>query len=145
MKLYVGNLSFQTTEQDLNKLFAQHGSVTETNLIMDRETNRPRGFGFVTMSSSEEGQRAIDALHGQNHDGRDLTVNEAKPMEARGPRRDSGGGGRSGGRLLLFLEGVGGDLSQNLPLEAAVLLLVALHWRIERDCPQPIALPFPGR
>ena len=93
MKLYVGNLSFQTTEQDLNKLFAQHGTVTETNLIMDRETNRPRGFGFVTMSSAEEGQRAIDALHGQNHDGRDLTVNEAKPMEARG----GGGGGRSGG------------------------------------------------
>src|SRR5208282_2029870 len=101
MKLYVGNLSFQTTEQDLNKLFAQHGTVTETNLIMDRETNRPRGFGFVTMSSAEEGQRAIDALHGQNHDGRDLTVNEAKPMESRGPRRESAGrsgGGGGGGR-----------------------------------------------
>ncbi len=100
MKLYVGNLSFQTTEQDLNKLFAQHGSVTETNLIMDRETNRPRGFGFVTMSSAEEGQRAIDALHGQNHDGRDLTVNEAKPMESRGPRREfsnSNRGGSGGG------------------------------------------------
>ena len=97
MKLYVGNLSFQTTEQDLKALFAQHGTVTEANLIMDRETNRPRGFGFVTMSSSEEGQRAIDALHGQNHDGRDLTVNEAKPMEARGPRRESSGSGRSGG------------------------------------------------
>jgi len=102
MKLYVGNLSFQTTEQDLNKLFAQHGTVTETNLIMDRETGRPRGFGFITMSSAEEGQRAIDALHGQNHDGRDLTVNEAKPMESRGPRREfssggGGGGGRSGG------------------------------------------------
>ncbi len=95
MKLYVGNLSFQTTEQDLNKLFAQHGTVTETNLIMDRETNRPRGFGFVTMSSAEEGQRAIAALHGQNHDGRDLTVNEAKPMESRGG--GGGGGGRSGG------------------------------------------------
>ena len=99
MKLYVGNLSFQTTEQDLNALFAQHGTVTETNLIMDRETNRPRGFGFVTMSSAEEGQKAIDALHGQNHDGRDLTVNEAKPMEARGPRREysgGSGGGRGG-------------------------------------------------
>jgi cold-inducible RNA-binding protein len=98
MKLYVGNLSFQTTEQDLNKLFAQHGTVTETNLIMDRETGRPRGFGFITMSSAEEGQRAIDALHGQNHDGRDLTVNEAKPMESRGPRREYSGGGGGGGR-----------------------------------------------
>jgi RNA recognition motif-containing protein len=97
MKLYVGNLSFQTTEQDLNKLFAQHGTVTETNMIMDRETGRPRGFGFVTMSSADEGQRAIDALHGQNHGGRDLTVNEAKPMESRGPRREFSNSGNSGG------------------------------------------------
>jgi len=96
MKLYVGNLSFQTTEQDLNALFAAHGTVTETNMIMDRETGRPRGFGFVTMSSADEGNRAIEALHGKNIDGRDLTVNEAKPMEARGPRREFSGG--SGGR-----------------------------------------------
>jgi cold-inducible RNA-binding protein len=89
MKLYVGNLSFQTTEQD--------GTVSETNLIMDRETNRPRGFGFVTMSNADEGQKAIDALHGQNHDGRDLTVNEARPMEARGGG-GGGGGRREGGR-----------------------------------------------
>jgi RNA recognition motif-containing protein len=104
MKLYVGNLSFNTTQQDLSDLFAQHGTVTDCAMIMDRETNRPRGFAFVTMSSAEEGQRAIDALHGQSHDGRELTVNEARPMESRGPRRDfaggkggSGGGNRSGG------------------------------------------------
>ncbi len=72
--------------------------VTDAVLMMDRETQRPRGFGFVTMSTSEEGQRAIEALHGQNHDGRDLTVNEARPMESRGPRRDFAGSGNSGNR-----------------------------------------------
>ena len=97
MKLYVGNLSFQITEQDLNELFAQYGTVTEATLILDRETKRPRGFGFVTMSSNDEGNKAIEALHGKNHDGRDLTVNEARPMEARGPRRELSGGDRSGG------------------------------------------------
>jgi RNA recognition motif-containing protein len=97
MKLYVGNLSFQTTQQDLNDLFAQHGTVTDCALIMDRETNRPRGFGFVTMSSSEEGTRAIEALHGHSHDGRELTVNEARPMESRGPRREFSNDNRSGG------------------------------------------------
>ncbi|PAW79982.1 MAG: RNA-binding protein [Verrucomicrobia bacterium Tous-C9LFEB] len=97
MKLYVGNLSFQTTEQELNDLFAQHGTVTEANLIMDRDTQRPRGFAFVTMGSAEEGQRAIEALNGQSIGGRNLTVNEARPMESRGPRREFSGGGRSGG------------------------------------------------
>ncbi|NJK91107.1 MAG: RNA-binding protein [Blastochloris sp.] len=95
MKLYVGNLSFKTTEQDLNDLFSPFGNITDTNMIMDRETQRPRGFAFVTMSSSAEGQAAITALNGKSVDGRDLTVNEAKPMESRGG--GGGGGGRSGG------------------------------------------------
>lgn len=96
MKLYVGNLSYNTTEQDLNELFSAHGQVTETNMIMDRETQRPRGFAFVTMSSEAEGRAAIEAVHGQSVDGRDLTVNEAKPMESRGGS-GGGGGGRSFG------------------------------------------------
>jgi RNA recognition motif-containing protein len=104
MKLYVGNLSFQTTESELNDLFTPFGKITDTNMIMDRETQRPRGFAFITMSSAAEGNAAIEGLNGKSVDGRDLTVNEAKPMESRdgggsrGPRRDSGGGGgRSGG------------------------------------------------
>ena len=99
-KLFVGNLSFNTTENDLNDKFAAHGTVTETNLMMDRETGRPRGFGFVTMSSAEEAQKAIAALNGADVDGRALTVNVAKPREERAPggggRREYGGGG--GGR-----------------------------------------------
>lgn len=101
MKLYVGNLSYNTTEQDLNELFSAHGQVTETNMIMDRETQRPRGFAFVTMSSDVEGRAAIEALNGHGVDGRDLTVNEAKPMESRGGGgggRSFGGGGGGGGR-----------------------------------------------
>ena len=100
-KLYVGNLSFNTTENDLNDAFAAHGTVTETNLMMDRDTGRPRGFGFVTMSSAEEAQKAIDALNGKEMDGRALTVNIAKPREERtgggGGRRGYGGGGGGGG------------------------------------------------
>ncbi len=87
MKSYVGNLNFQITEQELNEIFCEFGTVTETVLIRDRETQRPRGFGFVTMSNAEEGKLAITAMHGKNLDGRDLTVNEAKPMESR-PRRE---------------------------------------------------------
>ena len=97
-KLFVGNLSFNTTENDLQDTFAAHGNVLEANLMMDRETRRPRGFGFVTMSTPEEAQAAISALHGKSIDGRELTVNVAKPREERG---GSGGGGRreySGGR-----------------------------------------------
>lgn len=92
-KLFVGNISFDTTENDLQDAFAAHGTVTETNLMMDRDTNRPRGFGFVTMSSAEEAQKAIDALNGSQMSGRALTVNVAKPREDRG-----GGGGGGGGR-----------------------------------------------
>ena len=100
-KLFVGNLSFNTTENDLNDAFAAFGTVTETNLMMDRMTNRPRGFGFVTMSSADEAQKAIEGLNGKEMDGRALTVNVAKPREERpgggGGRREYGGGGGGGG------------------------------------------------
>jgi cold-inducible RNA-binding protein len=92
-KLFVGNLSFNTTENDLQDAFAAFGTVTEANLMMDRTTNRPRGFGFVTMSSAEEAQKAIDGLNGKDLDGRALTVNIARPREER-----SGGGGGGGRR-----------------------------------------------
>ena len=99
-KLFVGNLSFNTTENDLNDAFAAHGTVTEANLMMDRTTGRPRGFGFVTMSSVEEANKAMEALNGRELDGRALTVNVAKPREERagggGGRREYGGSG--GGR-----------------------------------------------
>lgn len=91
-KLFVGNLSFDTTENDLQDAFAAHGTVTEANLLMDRTTGRPRGFGFVTMASPEEAQKAIDAMNGANLGGRNLTVNEARPREERT------GGGFGGGR-----------------------------------------------
>lgn len=89
-KLFVGNLSFNTTENDLQDAFAAHGTVVEANLMTDRETGRPRGFGFVTMSSAEEAQKAVDALNGSTLDGRNLTVNEARPKT----ERPSGGAGR---------------------------------------------------
>ena len=95
-KLFVGNLSFNTTENDLQDTFAAHGTVIEANLMMDRDSGRPRGFGFVTMSTPEEAEAAINALNGKSIDGRALTVNVAKPRE----ERSGGGGGRgsSGGR-----------------------------------------------
>jgi cold-inducible RNA-binding protein len=101
-KLFVGNLSFNTTENDLQDAFAAFGTVTETNLMMDRETGRPRGFGFITMSSSEEAQKAIEAMNGKDMDGRALTVNVAKPREDRtggggGGRREYGNSGGGGG------------------------------------------------
>jgi len=96
-KLFVGNLSFNTTENDLEDAFAAHGTVAETNLMVDRATGRSRGFGFVTMSTDEEAQKAIDGLNGSDLDGRALTVNVARPRE----ERSGGGGGRrhyGGGR-----------------------------------------------
>ena len=99
-KLFVGNLSFNTTENDLQDAFAAHGTVVEANLMVDRATGRPRGFAFVTMSSPEEAQKAIDALNGASLDGRNLTVNEARPREERsgGPGGGRGRGPAGGGR-----------------------------------------------
>ena len=91
MKLYVGNLSFNTTENDLQDAFAAHGTVSEVNLMMDRSTGRSRGFAFVTMATPEEAQKAIDALNGKELGGRALTVNIARPREER-----PGGGGHAG-------------------------------------------------
>lgn len=102
-KLFVGNLSFNTTENDLQDAFAAHGNVVETNLMMDKMSGRPRGFAFVTMSSAEEAQKAIDALNGAQLDGRALTVNVARPREER-----SGGGGGGGGRRQYGGGGGGG-------------------------------------
>ena len=93
MKLYVGNLAFQTTSEELQTMFAQAGTVESVSLIEDRETGRSRGFGFVEMSTKEEGAAAISQFNGKDLGGRALNVNEAKPREDRG----GGGGGRNGG------------------------------------------------
>ena len=93
-KLYIGNLSFDTTTQDLETLFGEFGTVESTNIIEDRDTGRSRGFGFVEMSSKEEGEKAISELNGKEVDGRELKVNEAKPQEKRAG--GGGGGGRGG-------------------------------------------------
>jgi cold-inducible RNA-binding protein len=104
-KLFVGNLSFGTTEGDLKEIFSKHGNVTEVNIIMDRMTGRSRGFAFVTMDTPEAGRAAIAALNGHEFDGRAFTVNEARPREeGGGGRREGGGGGFGGGRR----EGGGG-------------------------------------
>ena len=98
-KLFVGNLDFKVTENDLQDAFAAHGTVVEANLITDRTTGRPRGFAFVTMSSPEEAQKAIDALNGKELGGRALNVNVAREREERsggGGGRGYGGGGRGG-------------------------------------------------
>src|SRR5215213_7094002 len=93
-KLYVGNLSYNTTSSDLEQMFSQHGTVQSAEVIADRDSGRSKGFGFVQMGSDEEAQAAIAALNGQEQDGRTLTVNEAKPREDRG---GGGGGGGDGG------------------------------------------------
>lgn len=95
-KLYVGNLSYSVDSSTLQELFTAHGTVESAEVIQDRETGRSKGFGFVEMGSDAEAASAIAALHGQQHDGRALTVNEAKPREAR-PRTGGGGGGGYGG------------------------------------------------
>jgi RNA recognition motif-containing protein len=104
MKLYVGNLSFKTSSDDLQQLFSQAGTVESASVVEDRETGRSRGFGFVEMSSKEEGEAAIAQFNGKEINGRNLNVNEAKPREDRGNRGggrggfggNRGGGGRSG-------------------------------------------------
>lgn len=101
MKMYVGNLSFQTSESELRAAFEQYGTVSSATLVMDRETGRPRGFGFVEMNDDAEARKAIEGLNGTNMGGRDLTVNEARPREDRGGGRGGfggGGGGRGGSR-----------------------------------------------
>ncbi len=94
MKLYVGNLAFQTSNDDLQQLFSQAGTVESASIVEDRDTGRSRGFGFVEMSSPEEGKAAIEQFNGKEVNGRSLTVNEARPREDRGNR--PGGGGRGG-------------------------------------------------
>ncbi len=97
-KLFVGNLSFNITENDLQDAFAAHGTVLEANLMMDRSTGRPRGFGFVTMSTPEEAQKAIEAMNGKELAGRALTVNIARPREERSGNGSGGGRGYGAGR-----------------------------------------------
>lgn len=94
-KLYVGGLSYSTTEDALKELFSQAGTVETATIIVDRMSGRSKGFGFVEMSSDEEAQKAIETFNGKELDGRNLTVNEARPMEAR-PKRDFDRGGRGG-------------------------------------------------
>ncbi len=95
-KLYVGNLSYGTTDSDLRSMFEEYGAVESAQVIMDRDTGRSKGFGFVEMSRDQEAQAAIQGLNGQEVEGRALTVNEARPREDRGGGRSGGGRGRGG-------------------------------------------------
>ena len=95
-KLYVGNLSYNVTNADLEQMFAPHGTVQSAQVITDKFSGQSKGFGFVEMGSNQEAQAAINALNGQQNDGRALTVNEAKPREDRGGSGGGGGGGRGG-------------------------------------------------
>ena len=93
-KLFVGNLSFNATQNQLQELFGAHGTVLEVDIVKDRFSGRPRGFGFVTMETKEAADAAIQAINGKEIDGRALTVNEARPREERPPRSGGGSGGR---------------------------------------------------
>lgn len=110
MKLYVGNLSFNTSNSELEELFGQVGTVESATVVEDRETGRSRGFGFVEMSSKEDGEKAIEELNGKEFAGRELKVNEAKPRENRG---FSGGGQRGGGGGSWNAGGYGGGRNGN--------------------------------
>ncbi len=96
-KLYVGNLPYSFRDEDLQRAFSAYGNVNSAKVMMERDTGRSKGFGFVEMGSDAEAQAAIAALHGQQQGGRALVVNEARPMEARPPRSGGGGGGYGGG------------------------------------------------
>ena len=100
MNIYVGNLPYSTDDDELRQMFEEFGDVTSAKVIMDRESGRSRGFGFVEMGTNDAGSKAIEKLHGQDMGGRKLTVNEARPREDRGGGRGGygGGGGRGGGR-----------------------------------------------
>lgn len=97
MNIYVGNLPYSSTEAELQEMFGAHGQVSRASIIIDRETGRSRGFGFVEMPNDDEGRKAIEALDGQDMDGRALKVNEARPREQRGNGGGFGGGGGGGG------------------------------------------------
>ena len=97
MNIYVGNLSYSTSDDQLRAYFEEYGVVDSARVIMDRDSGRSKGFGFVEMSNANEANTAIEALNGREIEGRSLTVNEARPREERGPRRGGGGGGGYGG------------------------------------------------